>query len=209
MILHWFRCVFSKNVLLAAVGSLFFPGQSLVCIVALLCKCSCSDWSWFQIALLAVRIVALLCKCSCSGWSWPPEAVPLSFLCSLKCRLLENVLLAAAGSTFFLHFSMIVEGCLSIFSWFFHDFFMMCLWCFYDLFMIVYALSMICVWFLVDSLLIFFTDCLMILRCFRCVFFKNVLLAAVGSTFSFLDIHWYASLRFYVNALVVIGVDLR
>ena len=33
----------------------------------------------------------------------------------------------------------------------------------------------------------FFTDCLMILRCFRCVFFKNVLLAAAASTFSFLD----------------------
>ena len=28
----------------------------------------------------------------------PPEAVPLSFLCSLKCRLLENVLPAAARS---------------------------------------------------------------------------------------------------------------
>ena len=33
----------------------------------------------------------------------------------------------------------------------------------------------------------FFTDWLMILRCFRCVFFKNVLLAAAASTFSFLD----------------------
>ena len=33
----------------------------------------------------------------------------------------------------------------------------------------------------------FFRDCLMILRCFRWVFFKNVLLAAAPSTFSFLD----------------------
>ena len=103
-----------------------------------------------------VRIVVLLCKCSCSGWSWPPEAVPLSFLCSLKCRLLENVLLAAAGSTFFLHFLMIFDGCsmifrwcfidcfmiflqfflicFLIFSWFLLDFFMICSWCFHDFF---------------------------------------------------------------------------
>ena len=45
------------------------------------------------------------------GWECvASEAVPLSSLCCLKCRLLGNVLLAAAGSTFFLHFSMIVEG---------------------------------------------------------------------------------------------------
>ena len=50
------------------------------------------------------------------GWERvASEAVPLSFLCSLKCRLLENVLLAAAGSTFFPYFSMIFEGFLMIF----------------------------------------------------------------------------------------------
>ena len=51
------------------------------------------------------------------GWERvPPEAVPLSFLCSLKCRLLENVLLAAAGSTFFRYFAMIFERFLMIVS---------------------------------------------------------------------------------------------
>ena len=58
------------------------------------------------------------------GWERvASEAVPLSFLCSLKCRLLENVLLAAAGSTFFPYFSMIFKALLMIFSWFFQDFF--------------------------------------------------------------------------------------
>ena len=51
------------------------------------------------------------------GWELvASEAVPLSFLCSLKCRLLENVLLTAAGSTFFPYFSLIFEGFSTIVS---------------------------------------------------------------------------------------------
>ena len=53
---------------------------------------------------------------------------------------------------------------------------------------------MICLCFVNDLCMIscrFFDDsctcCLMILRCFRCVFCTNVLLAAVEGTFSFLD----------------------
>ena len=78
-----------------------------------------------------------------------------------------------------------------IFSWFFYDCFMIFFinfsWCFYDCFMMFSwffnALCMISCRFFDE----FFTDCLMILRCFRWVFFKNVLLAAAASTFSFLD----------------------
>ena len=51
------------------------------------------------------------------GWERvASETAPLSFHCSMKCRLLENVLLAAAGSTFFPYFSMIFEGFLMICS---------------------------------------------------------------------------------------------
>ena len=52
----------------------------------------------------------------------------------------KNVLLAAAGNTFFLQFSMILmefkwffPDLLMIFGRFFHDFFMICSWSFYDL----------------------------------------------------------------------------
>ena len=76
----------------------------------------------FSVCFLAFPILAAKWVGTCVvrvGWDrllrvgWEcvaSEAVPLSSLCCLKCRLLGNVLLAAAGSTFFLHFSMIVEG---------------------------------------------------------------------------------------------------
>ena len=111
MILRCFRCVFFKNVLLAAAGSTFsfLDTQTFLCL-------------FLGFSIPRGEVGENVCRQSwvgpCPvrvGWERvPPEAVPLSFLCSLKCRLLENVLLAATGSMFFLHFSMKFEGILLI-----------------------------------------------------------------------------------------------
>ena len=107
MILPCFRCVFCKTALLAAAGSpfSFLDIQPFLCLFLGFSSRrgevagNVLRQSW--VGMCPVRV----------GWERvAPEAAPLSFLCSLKCRLLENVLLAAAGSTFFPHFSMIVEG---------------------------------------------------------------------------------------------------
>ena len=113
MILRCFRCVFFKNVLLASAAStfLFLDYQTFLCLL-------------LAFSIPRGEVAENVCRQSwvgrCAfrvGWERvESEAVPLSFLCPLKCCLLENVLLAAAGSTFFLHFSMIVEGFLTICS---------------------------------------------------------------------------------------------
>ena len=113
MILPCFRCVFCKTVFLAAVGSPF----SFLDIQPFLCL-------FLGFSSPRGEVAGNVCRQSwvgpCPvrvGWERDAsEAVPLSFLCSLKCRLLENVLLAAAGSTFFPYCSMIFEWCLMIFS---------------------------------------------------------------------------------------------
>ena len=105
--------MFFKNVLLAAAGNTFpfLDIQPFLCLFLGLSSPrgevggNVCRQSW--VGPCPVRV----------GWERvASEAVPLSFLCSLKCRLLENVLLAAAGSTFFPYFSMIVEGFLTIVS---------------------------------------------------------------------------------------------
>ena len=107
MILRCFRCVFFKNVLLAAAGSTFsfLDIQTFLCLFLGFSSPrgevggSVCRQSW--VGTCPVRV----------GWERiASEAVPLSFLCSLKCRLLENVLLVAAGTTFFPDLLMICEG---------------------------------------------------------------------------------------------------
>ena len=103
--------MFFKNVLLAAAGNTF-PFLDIQPFLCLFLGFSSRRGevagnvlrqSW--VGMCPVRV----------GWERvPPEAAPLSFLCSLKCRLLEDVLLAAAGSMFFPHFSMKFEGILLI-----------------------------------------------------------------------------------------------
>ena len=100
-ILRSFRCAFFKNVLLAAVGNtfLFLDYQTFLCL-------------FLAFSIPRGEVGENVCRQSWLGacpvrLGWErvaSEAVPLSFLCSLKCRLLENVLLAAAGSTFFPYF---------------------------------------------------------------------------------------------------------
>ena len=117
MILRCFRCVFFKNVLLAAAPSTFsfLDTQTFLCL-------------FLAFSIPRGEVGENVCRqrwlgaCPCRlGWERVASvAVPLSFLCSLKCCLLKNVLLAAAGSTFFPYFSMIFEGFLMIFL----DFFM-------------------------------------------------------------------------------------
>ena len=107
MILRCFRCVFFKNVLLAAAPSTFsfLDTQTFLCL-------------FLAFSIPRGEVGENVCRQSWLGTSpvrlgWErvaSEAVPLSFHCPLKCRLLENVLLAAAGSTFLLYFSMIFEG---------------------------------------------------------------------------------------------------
>ena len=133
MILRCFRCVFFKNVLLAAAAStfLFLDTQTFLCLLPAfsvphgeVAENVCRQ-SW--VGRCAFRV----------GWERvASEAVPLSFLCPLKCCLLENELLAAAGSTFFPYVSMIFEGLLLIVSCFFHDFFITFSRFFDDFFMI-------------------------------------------------------------------------
>ena len=113
MILRCFRCVFFKNVLLAAAPSTFsfLDTQTFLCL-------------FLAFSIPRGEVAENVCRQSwvgrCAfrvGWERiESEAVPLSFLCPLKCCLLENELLAAAGSTFFPYFSMIFEGFLTIFS---------------------------------------------------------------------------------------------
>ena len=113
MILRCFRCVFFQNVLLAAAASTFsfLDNQSFLCL-------------FLGFSIPRGEVGENVCRQSWAGpclvsVGWErvaSEVVPLSFLCSLKCCLLENVLLAAAGSTFFPHFSMIFEGFLTIVS---------------------------------------------------------------------------------------------
>ena len=107
MILPCFRCVFCKTVFLAAAGSpfSFLDIQPFLCLFLGFSSRrgevagNVLRQSW--VGMCPVRV----------GWERvPPEAAPLSFLCSLKCRLLEDVLLAAAGSMFFPHFAMKFEG---------------------------------------------------------------------------------------------------
>ena len=96
-----------KNVLLAAAGSTF----SFLDIQPFLCVFLGFSSRRGEAAGNVLRQSWVGMCPGRVGWERvPPEAVPLSFHCSLKCRLLENVLLAAAGSTFFPRFSMIVEG---------------------------------------------------------------------------------------------------
>ena len=107
MILRCFRCVFFKNVLLAAAASTFsfLDTQTFLCL-------------FLAFSIPRGEVAENVCRQSwvgrCAfrvGWERvASEAVPLSFLCPLKCRLLEDVLLAAAGSMFFPHFSMKFEG---------------------------------------------------------------------------------------------------
>ena len=107
MILRCFRCVFFKNVLLAAAGNTF----PFLVIQTFLCL-------FLGFSSPRGEVGGNVCRQSWAGpcpvrVGWErvaSEAVPLSILCSLKCRLLENVLLAAAGSTFFPLLLMIVEG---------------------------------------------------------------------------------------------------
>ena len=106
MILRCFRCVFFKNVLLAAAPSTFsfLDTQTFLCL-------------FLAFSIPRGEVGENVCRqrwlgaCPCRlGWERvASEVVPLSFLCSLKCCLLENVLLATAGSTCFPHFSMIFE----------------------------------------------------------------------------------------------------
>ena len=113
MILRCFRCVFFKNVLLAAAAStfLFLDNQTFLCL-------------FLAFSIPRGEVGENVCRQSWLGacpvrLGWErvaSEVVPLSFLCSLKCCLLENVLLAAAGSMFFPHFSMKFEGILLIHS---------------------------------------------------------------------------------------------
>ena len=113
MILRCFRCVFFKNVLLAAAAStfLFLDTQSFLCL-------------FLAFSIPRGEVAENVCRQSwvgrCAfrvGWERvESEVVPLSFLCPLKCCLLENELLAAAGSTFFHYFSMIFKGFLMIVS---------------------------------------------------------------------------------------------
>ena len=113
MILRCFRCVFFKNVLLAAAAStfLFLDNQTFLCL-------------FLAFSIPRGEVGENVCRQSWLGacpvrLGWErvaSEAVPLSFLCSLKCCLLKNVLLAAAGSTFFPYVSIIFEGFLMICS---------------------------------------------------------------------------------------------
>ena len=116
--------MFFKNVLLAAAGSTcsFLDIQAFLCLLFL------------GFSSPRGEVGGNLCRQSwvgpCPGRvGWErvaSEAVPLSFLCSLKCRLLENVLLAAAGSTFFRDFSMIFLVCFMMFNDLFADALMIC-----------------------------------------------------------------------------------
>ena len=95
MILRCFRCVFFKNVLLAAAASTFsfLDTQTFLCL-------------FLAFSIPRGEVGENVCRqrwlgaCPCRlGWERVASvAVPLSFLCSLKCCLLKNVLLAAAGS---------------------------------------------------------------------------------------------------------------
>ena len=106
-------CVFCKNVFLAAAGSPF----SFLDIQPFLCLFLGFSSRRGEVAGNVLRQNWVgMCPVRVGWERVASEAVPLSFLCSLKCPFLENVLLAAAGSMFVPYFSMSFEGCSTIFS---------------------------------------------------------------------------------------------
>ena len=90
--------MFFKNVFLAAAGNTF----SFLDIQPFLCLFLGFSSPRGEVGGNAIRQSWVgTCPVRVEWERIPPEAVPLSFLCYLKCRLLENVLLAAAGSMLF------------------------------------------------------------------------------------------------------------